>query len=403
MRKNEKEEKIFDDISKIADIIIHKDNNPMKSYNRIKILHYLNENPNSESILKEKLQKGKIILNQNYLNFHYNDSYRLKKKFAEEIFKFLKSISLASEHNKNFNIKDQNYIFEKHNEEINDNILNEISSKNIVKYIFFLSTDKKSLVKNQEIRIIDMINKGLVDELNFLIKNELINETNVYKSLNNNNFINAFGLTDTLDFLYELMNSDFYKINKLYSYNFERYIDQILSIRSQSSIIYKIIYKYFNEFATKNRKYSRKQIKFFRNETNSIVWKYLNSVEEEKLVNDILKIVELSVQDYEIYLQSDENKINFEKIATFDDNFKFYKPNFDCLKIENGLFKNKQFVKKVLRDSIACINENTNKLKIFYKLKFNENIDNENTNLENSQPEQSSQEILSIVLRLTDN
>jgi len=401
-RSSENEDIIFDKIFKITQIMIDKDENNIKTYNRIKLLVKRNLILDGlEDNLKEKLLSEK-------LNFHYNDVYRLKKRFAEEIFHYLKNSKqemFLNIFSKDINKTDtdihtnQSDFPENANYNESDYIFKELmESKNIEVYQFFFSTDKKTMVKIQEERCVNMIESGLINEVKYLIKKNLINENNIEKRTEINGFVNAFGVKDSLEFLINLMKSDIWRNGNNDNFKYDKKsVDELLSIKSKTKIIYNLIYNYLKTFSVKNRQYSRKQIQYFKNDSEKICWMYLNNLnskisnmsnfnnvnmDEEKLINELIVILNTPYEQYKEFLKNEFNKQNFRKISTFNNDFKNYLPRFNCLEIKDGLLKN-VFVRNLLYDAVSCINENKEKLENLFKIKNN----NLNRNYENNNEE----------------
>jgi tRNA A37 N6-isopentenylltransferase MiaA len=352
LRNSENEENLYKKFTKIVENIYQKDNDPKKTFERVKKLIEFNRNNNNNINMINEIDNKNNKNKNREINFHYNDIYRLKKNLTNELFIYSKIKSKSKNNNNN-------------NFEIEKFTRNSNLPENLQIYHFFFSTEKIKLVKEIENRCVDMLKKGLIQELNFLLKNKIIKK-NLFSENNSdsNNFLKAIGISESLEFLVNFLNSQiFLKENNKNNSKVPITVDKIIKNKKNSLILKNLLTKFLEDFSVRSRKYTRKQINFVKKNNKEICWRYINVKYNEKdnekdkhndndngnekdidndndydfdnYVNEILYFIEkIPYEDYKKYLLSEENEKNLQKISDFGNDFEKYLPKFPILEYQ---------------------------------------------------------------------
>jgi tRNA dimethylallyltransferase len=242
-------------------------------------------------------------------------------------------------------------------------------------YNFFLFCERNILRKKLEVRCEKMIQDGLIKEVSDLLEKKKI--TPIMVRDKNSIFLNAYGILETLRYFFNILKISHMKNDYLKAYEDKQTKKDKIKNKLHRDIE-KIFYNYLNEFSISNRQYAKRQATWFKSNTNSCDFLWMDGeIQEEKIVDDIIQISNSSYKDYKNLLTQDDylqNKNNYLFTRT-----KEYSSTFEMM-------KNRQIMKKILEKSFEFVEENKNILKEMEKFlnvstKGNEESENKDENL----------------------
>jgi len=231
-------------------------------------------------------------------------------------------------------------------------------------YNFFLFSERNILRKKLEVRCEKMIQDGLLKEVSDLLQNKKITPDMIRnKSLI---FLNAYGILETLRYFTNILKVSHNKNDYLRAYE-DKHSKKDKNKNKLHRDIEKIFYNYLNEFSISNRQYAKRQATWFKSNTNSCDFLWMDiGIPEEKIVDDIYRISISSYEDYKNLLTQEDylqNKNNYLYTKT-----KEYTSTFEMM-------KNRQVMKRILEKSFEHVEENKETLiemEKFLNMKGNE-------------------------------